>query len=407
MIGTKKLRYGVIGLKGIGKRHFQAVREDNRCDLVGVADIDEVLVTRIAQELDIHAYTDYRVMLEKEALDAVSIATPHHLHASMGIDCLNAGVHVFMEKPLAIRVSEADHLIQVAKKNNLKLGVCHQLRTFRSAQALKRVIDSGSIGKMMRVLWTWGHLRYQNYYDKDPWRRTFRDSGGGMVMSMAIHDIDLLCWLIGKPVQVSALLGNQLHNTEIEDVACIQVVFANGALGSIQFTLNQPKGYSIRQFAGDRGVIVMPDVKSLWSDVNDQILLGTFGGTLQETVAAFPYSTTPDPAITWEAIALDPKPSIRKSWPKLLSRWKRLVSGKKKTKPHPVGQLVKNFIDAVVTGDEPLVTGESAHAAIEVINAIYLSALRKKTVDLPLDRAEYDQLFEELVSGKAKIPRLQ
>jgi len=112
----KKLRYGVIGVKGIGRRHFQTVRDHKQCDLVAVADIDEALARKVTNDLGITSYTDYRHMLEKESLDIVSIATPHNLHGSIGLDCLETGAHVLMEKPLAVRVSEADLLIETAKK---------------------------------------------------------------------------------------------------------------------------------------------------------------------------------------------------------------------------------------------------------------------------------------------------
>jgi predicted dehydrogenase len=405
-LSQKKLRYGIIGLKGIGRRHFQTVRDHKQCDLVAVADIDEALARKVTNDLGITSYTDYRDMLKKESLDVVSIATPHNLHGSIGRDCLEAGAHVLMEKPLALRVSEADLLIEAARKNGVKLGVCHQYRTFRVSQTLKNLIDSRAIGNIMRVLWSWGHLRQQSYYDQDPWRGTFSHAGGGILMSQASHELDLLCWLFGKPLQVTAMIANQLHPIQVEDTASVQVRFANGALGSFQFTLNQPKGYSIRQIAGDRGVLMIPNVKSLWGDENDEILLGNFGGSVHSSFTEFTESKH-EPNISWKRIMLEEKQPPPKGWLSRFMGMQRQNHVNKKKRPHPLDQLVNNFIDAVLTGNEPLVTGESAHSAIEVINAIYLSAFRRKTVDLPIDRSEYDQLFLEMSKGTVRVPEFR
>ena len=402
----KKIRYGVIGLKGIGRRHIRTVIEHEQAELVALVDVDEPLVTNMSRELGIRSYTDFRKMLDDGVVDAVSIATPHHLHGPMGLDCLKAGVHVFMEKPLATRVSEIDLMISVAKRNNLKLAVCHPYRAFRSSQALKRLVDGGAIGKVMRVLWTWGHLRQQSYYDCDPWRGTFRHAGGGVLISQASHEIDLICWLIGQPIRVSAIVGNQLHKVEIEDIASANVLFAGGAVGSLQFSLNQPKGYSVRQIVGDRGIIIMPDVKSLWSDENDQILLGTYEDTVLKMMAQFTRSED-EPPISWKPIQLNPDRSYWKTFLKPRALWRRLGLLKKEKRPHMVSILLHSFIQAILDGGDPLVTAESAHTTIEVINAMFLSAIRKKTVDLPLDREEYDRLFEELVNGKAQVPKLR
>jgi predicted dehydrogenase len=309
-----------------------------------------------------------------------------------------------MEKPLALKVSEADSLIETARKKGVKIGVCHQYRTFRVSQTLKNLIDSGAVGNIMRVLWNWGHLRQQSYYDRDPWRGTFGQAGGGILMSQASHELDLICWLFGTPVQVNAMIGNQLHPIQVEDTASVQVRFANGALGSFQFTLNQPKGYSTRQIAGDRGVLMMPNVRSLWGDENDEILLGKFEKSVRSSFTDFTESKN-EPNISWNRIALENEGPAPKGWLERFMGRPHEKRANKKKRPHPLDQLVNNFIDAVLTGNEPLVTGESAHSAIEVINAIYLSAFRNKTVNLPIDREEYDQLFQEMSTGTTRVPQ--
>ena len=129
-------------------------------------------------------------------------------------------------------------------------------------------------------------FRPESYYDRDIWRQTWRHAGGGVLMNQTSHDLDLICWLVGKPVQVSAIIGNQSHKMEVEDVVCANVLFENGAVGSIQLTINQPRDYSIRQIAGDKGTIAIPDVQSLTNNREDHILLGTYEDSLTDLVGA-------------------------------------------------------------------------------------------------------------------------
>jgi predicted dehydrogenase len=373
------VRYGVIGIKGVGSKHVSMAREHENVELTALVDLDEAAVKAQSQELGVRAFTDYREMLNAGIVDAVSIATPHHLHAIIGLECLNAGVHVFTEKPLANRVSDADAMIETAKAQDLKICVGHQYRTYRTPQTMKHLIDTGVIGNIMRVLWTWIAFRPESYYARDIWRQTWRHAGGGVLMNQTSHDLDLICWLIGEPVQVSAIIGNQFHQIEVEDVVCANVLFENGAFGSIQLTINQPIGYSIRQVAGDKGMIAIPDVQSLAGDAEDHFLLGTYANSLTELVDGTA-SIAGQPEVSWQPVEL-----------------RDALGG------HDA--LMDSFIDAILNGGEALVNGVSARPAVELINAIVLSAMRKKTVDLPVDREEYDELFEGLSSGSLQTPR--
>ena len=373
------VRYGVIGIKGVGGTHVNLAQDHENVELTALVDLDEAAVKARSQELGVRAFTDYRELLAAGIVDAVSIATPHHLHAVIGLECLKAGVHVFTEKPLANRVSDADAMIETAKARDLKICVGHQYRTYRTPQTMKHLINTGAIGNIMRVLWTWIEFRPESYYARDIWRQTWRHAGGGVLMNQTSHDLDLICWLVGEPVEVSAMIGNQFHRIEVEDVVCANVLFSSGAFGSIQLTINQPRGYSIRQIAGDKGTIAIPDVQSLASNQEDHILLGTYRDSLTDLVTQTA-GIAGQPEISWQPVELRDEPS-----------------------GHEV--LMDSFIDAILNGGKALVNGVSARPAVELINAIVLSAMRKKTVDVPVDREEYDELFEALSSGSLEIPR--
>lgn len=144
----KPIRYGIIGLKGIGRAHLRLVQRDPLLQMTAVADIDAEEVKARSNALGVPGYTDYRALLDADLVDAVTLALPHHLHVEIGLACLNAGLHVLLEKPLANRVSEADALLAAAKANGVKIAVGHQGRFHRSAQAIKSLIDLGIAGQV-------------------------------------------------------------------------------------------------------------------------------------------------------------------------------------------------------------------------------------------------------------------
>ena len=409
----EKIRYGVIGIKGVGQVHIRAAKANPHVELVALVDTDEAAVSGAAMTHGVRAFTNYVDLLDADLVDAVSIAVPHSLHYPIGMDCLRAGLHVYMEKPFVTRISEADGMLALAKKKQLHIAVGHQYRTQRSAQRVKQLLDSGMIGRPLRVLWTWGEFRPESYYRRDVWRNTFQDAGGGILMNQTSHDLDLLCWMMGKPKQVSAMLGNQLHQTEIEDIACANVLFENGAMASYQCTVNHPKSYSVRQIEGEQGIIVMPDVQSLTYDQDEEILVGTYQAPLFQMAADLP-GKDDQPTIAWSSCGFKQPPPVKDN-PGILTRGLRRLGVLRRPNQPPAIQkpvsgfqeLMDGFVDAICHGGEPLVSGNSARTTIELINAMYLSALRKKTVELPLDPHEYDEVLDDLVKGKLAIPRLR
>jgi predicted dehydrogenase len=198
-------------------------------------------------------------------------------------------------------------------------------------------------------------------------------------------------------------MSNQLHKNEVEDLVGANVCFANGALGTLQFSLNQSRAHSIRELAGDRGLLVIQDVKSLVDDEDDTILLGKYEDTLSAIVTQLPGGGD-QPDVVWQSINLSkPQALIQHSQAKESAY--RFELGQKMEHPMAHAALMNSFIDAIVNGGEPIVSGESARSSVEVINALILSAIRKKVVELPIDPEEYDRLADELSEGSAQVPR--
>jgi predicted dehydrogenase len=401
----KKIRYGVVGIKGIGQYHVRSVRENPKFELTALCDTDEQHVRSRAATLGVLPFTSVSELLASRAVDAVSIAVPHHVLALIALECLRAGVHVFVEKPMAIRLSDAQELARVARENNLKLGVGFQYRTFSTSKIIKQVIESGEIGKVQRALWTWHRFCPQTYFAQSPWHAAWESAGGGVLIYHTAHDLDLMRWFFGTPMEVCALLGNQLHDVEVEDIAGAVIRFQSGAQVVLQATTNQIRAHNIRQISGDKGLLVLPDVRSQSEDRPDTILLGTYPKTLHEMGHEL-HGYMEQPETVWRTLQRLPGCREEKVWRKLNGAMYRL-----KLKPRPsllksgLRAMVDNFADAILHDREPLVTGEDACGTVELFNAITLAAVRGKTISFPLDAAEYDTLFAELCDGKAGVLR--
>jgi predicted dehydrogenase len=397
-----KLRYGVIGVSGIGKYHIQRLLEDERVELTALVDVDQASLGAAASALKVRSFPDYRAMLDADVVDAVSIATPHHLHAEIGLACLEAGVHIFLEKPFANRLSEVDAMLAAARDRNLKICVGHQYRLHRSPQTMKRIIESGQLGRIMQVLWTWNEFRPESYYGRDPWRRTWRKAGGGLLMNQASHDLDLICWMFGRPATVTAELATQLHDTELDDALSASVVFEGGALATLQMSINRPRAFSIRQVVGDRGMLVMPDVRSLTGDEKDLIQVGVFEDRLT-TLNARLHGPHDQPGVTWQTVSAAERGRVYGKLLRPARLWRKLGVLKKQKKTTGLPMLLRSFVEAVLTDGEPLASGASTRGAVELINGILLSAVRRKPIEFPVDAGEYDELFEELCAGTSRI----
>lgn len=234
-------------------------------------------------------------------------------------------------------------------------------------------------------------------------------------MNQVSHDLDLICWLFGKPVQVCAFAGNQAHNSQVDDIACVNLLFENGAFGNFQFSINHPGVFNTRQVVGDIGMLVFNKVKSLVDDQDDQILLGKFENFVYN-LAKHLENYHHQPAVTSKRVKLlnindhsrikiiaryfDNKIFLRitrNKWSLQRTEWLRW------SKPVGYFQIFHNLIDVIKREQLPIVSGESAARTVELINAIILSAIRRKIVTLPLDSDEYDEVFDELCHGKAEI----
>lgn len=225
-------RTAVIGCGDVSVVHLAAVESLPDAELVAVCDTDPARAASAAARYGVPAVDDHRRLLEAFRPDVVHVCAPHDQHAPIAIDCLDAGVAVLLEKPVAHSVPEGRRLLAAADAHpEVKIGVCYQNRYNRTVQALRRLIDSGDLGAVSgstaTVLWH----RTADYYRARPWRGRREQSGGGVLINQAIHTLDLVQWLVGEVARVSGRAGTYALAglVDVEDTAQLVLDHANGA----------------------------------------------------------------------------------------------------------------------------------------------------------------------------------
>lgn len=238
------MKYALIGCGRIAVNHLKAVKNNN-LDIAAVCDIvpghmEKLLESsELRDKRNIRQYTNYINMLDEEKPELIAIATESGKHAEIALTCIERGIHVIIEKPMAMNMQDADKIIEAAKKNHVKVSVCHQNRFNLAVQEAREALETGRFGKLshgsIHVRWN----RNQSYYDQAKWRGTWAQDGGAL-MNQCIHGIDLLRWMMGNEIEeVYGQTRRQFHNyLEAEDVGMAVVKFKNGAIATIEGTTN-------------------------------------------------------------------------------------------------------------------------------------------------------------------------
>jgi UDP-N-acetyl-2-amino-2-deoxyglucuronate dehydrogenase len=249
---------GLIGGGNISETHARAALANPDVVISAVYGTNMQNVERLAREYGGKPFTDYNAFLAHKPIDLVMIGSPSGFHAQQGIDAAHRGIHVLTEKPIDISTTRADELVAATNAANVKLGVMFQDRVKPDIQRLKRLIDSGALGKILfvdaRVKW----YRPPDYYGKSKWRGTMKLDGGGALMNQGVHTVDLVLWTVGDVSRVQSRTATALHKIESEDTAIALLEFANGALGTLQATTAAFPGYQRRvEITGTEGTAIL------------------------------------------------------------------------------------------------------------------------------------------------------
>jgi predicted dehydrogenase len=354
-----KLRVGVVGVGARGSDHVTWYNKRQDTELVAICDISKERGKPLADTNKVAYYHDYNELFEKEKLDIVSIATPHYLHAPVTVAASEHDVNVFCEKPMALNLSQCDEMIRACRKNAVKLAVGLQMRYIPEFQYLYDAIrgakgENGSLGRITDVYMTARHHRNELYYmtsslvdpkigpyvPPGPWRGRWLTEGGGVIINQAIHNIDILRWIVGPIRSLSAhgsILGEDHALIEVDDTVAVSFEAESGLIGTFIVSSSNRK----------------PENNRIVIHGSDSYIIAGGGYTADKITYDGRYTKEEDYEI----------PII--------------------TEPHLQNQT-DNFIHSIKNDVSPKVTGEEGRKSVEVLRAILKSIQNESCVHFPL-----------------------
>ncbi len=359
----KSLRYAVIGAgASIFSAHRPALRLPS-IKLVALADLNISSGKQRAVEMGCPFYENYSSMLAEEQPDVAVILTPHPLHAAIALQCLRAGCHVLVEKPMAVQVAEADAMIALANEQQRLLGVVFQYRFRPEVRTMRKLIQEGRLGRIQHVTMTATWTRTASYYRSASWRGTWRGEGGGVLMNQAPHSLDMLCYLLGLPARVFAWTRTSLHAIETEDTAHAALEWSNGALGSLHISTAEADAAEYLKIVGTTGQLEL---------AHGKLHLRTLDNDLAEFITTSPDGFASPPL---RELALEVEPGEANHL-----------------------AVYQAFQQAILSSDYTLFPspGEEGRMSLELANALIFSSYHHHPVELPLDRARYSELLKTL-----------
>lgn len=355
----KTIRFGVIGVGGMGQGHCRSMQQIAEVRLTAVADADPAVAERVAREYGVPAFpSDPGALLRSGLCDAVLIATPHPVRPPIALAAMRAGLHVLAEKPLAETVSAADRMVRAARRAGVAFGIMFQRRTEPVFVAAAEIVRSGRLGRIQRTTLISPEYRSQAYYDSAGWRATWRGEGGGVLMNQAPHILDIFLLLGGRPVQVCGRTATRLHRIEVEDHAEALLTYAGGGTGYLYCSTNEPLPGQMIELFGDKGKLTYRDGK---------LTLVTFEPPVEE----FTCTNTE----MWAA-------------PKAVEQPIQIPQAES---GHAV--IIRNFARHILFQEPLIAPAEEGLWSLELANAIWLSAHLKKPVKLPISRRAYDRFL--------------
>jgi predicted dehydrogenase len=245
--GDGATRLGLIGAGLIGQRHAELIAADPDLVLAGIADPSDA-AGEVARRHDVAHYERFGELLEREDLDGVIVAAPNQLHGPIGLACIERGLPLLIEKPIADTYEAGAALVAAAERRALPLLIGHHRRFHAMVEATRAMLEAGAIGELVAVSATWATRKPDAYFDAAPWRR---QEGGGPILINLIHDIDCLRHFAGEIEEVHAIASNGRRGFAVEDTAVAVLRFAGGALGTVTLTDCAPSPWGWEAGSGD------------------------------------------------------------------------------------------------------------------------------------------------------------
>jgi len=345
--------FGIIGCGVIAPFHAKAIADLPNARLVAVADAVAKRARNVASDFGVDAL-EVDALLARPDIDVVCVCVPSGMHADVGARAAAAGKHLVVEKPIEVTLEAADRLIGACERHGVKLSVISQHRWDVGVQALKQLVDSGGLGRLILgdaiVKW----YRTQQYYESGDWRGTLKLDGGGALMNQGVHYVDLLQWVMGPVERVFARTRTSAHlRIEVEDIAVAALSFANGAVGVLECSTAVYPGLPERlEVTGTGGsAIVEAGELKLRELKEEKGETSPYGGKVEaSTHGAAPAAASNPADISY--------------------------AGHR--------EQLRDFLSAIDTGRDPAIDGTEARKPLEIILAVYESARSGRDVMLPL-----------------------
>ena len=259
----QKIKIGMAGCGLIGKYHYvPGIRKSQYAELIGVVASKEANARKFAQEMNIPKwYSDYKSMLKDPDIDAVIIGTPNYLHYQQVISAAKANKHILCEKPMTTDMKKAYQMVEVCEKFGVKFMVAHHLRYKVCNQKVKQILENNKLGKISTVRIQWS-FNLKNWKKDKSWRINKKLSGGGQVMNVNSHCVDLLIYFFGPVKKVSAFMREDMYK-EVEDVSMIMIEFKNGILAVAQGSYSEEGTKNNLEIFGNKSSLIVENACSV------------------------------------------------------------------------------------------------------------------------------------------------
>jgi predicted dehydrogenase len=362
-----RVRIGVVGVGNMGRTYAEAIGAIDGLELTALCTrtLDRI------KDLPGEKFADHRALMASGRVDAVVIATPHWSHPAVAIDALRSGLHVLTDKPLAVHVADGQRMLAAHTDKTRRFGVIFNERTRPVMATIHAMIRSGELGPLRRIIWlATGTFRSHAYYASGGWRATWAGEGGGVIINQASHDLDLLQWFAGLPVRVTAIVGlGKYHPIEGEDDVSALLQYPDGATGLFAVTTGEAPGTNRVEIAGDRGKLELDTETWALTFHRNAVPAAEFSRTTAERFERPPFVKIPVSA----AAEADRESHVL---------------------------ILENFRDAIREGVPLLAPADEAIRSLELGNAMLLSGLLGRAVDLPIDAWLMERELQRLAGAK-------
>lgn len=365
---AQKVRLGVVGVGSMGSSHCRSVLSGQieGCELAAVCD---TLPSAGKNFPEIPFFPDIQSLIASNSVDAVLIATPHYSHTPIGIAALQAGLHVLVEKPISVHKADCERLIAAHRGRKQVFAAMFNQRTDPYYQKVHELVRGGTLGTIRRVNWTitdW--FRSEAYYASGGWRATWAGEGGGVLLNQCPHNLDLFQWIFGMPSKVRGFCSlGRYHDIEVEDDVTAYFEYPDGMTAVFVTSTGEAPGTNRLEIAGEQGKLVMEGRKLEFT---------------RNEVGTTEFSRTTETRFSRPAV------------------WNVTFPLSDHRGDQHKG-IMQNFVNAILRGEKLLAPAAEGLHSVELGNAILLSSINERTVELPISSRAVEKMITAL-SAKSK-----